>query len=284
MRIAVLSNIPEIAQISTEALRRGGQEAVGVIAARRRTTTPGLSNIDEHTNLGRIPICLAQRSDCLEPIIRELKPDLLLSWAFPWRIPDGALGAAPLGGINLHPSILPRHRGINPLGWTLRSGDDEYGITWHRMTSTFDAGDIITQFAFEVTARETPELFNLKVSIGALKTLPYVLAATISKLPGKSQDHSLATLAPPFGEDYALVDFRQPVRRVHDQVRAWALAQGTGSAPGPFATIEDRLIRVLRTSLDPVPLAPSVRCPDGFIWLARTEEVDPPISSARSHA
>ena len=50
-----------------------------------------------------------------------------------------------LGSINLHPALLPRHRGPIPLAWALREGDAEWGSTWHRMDAELDTGNVLVQ-------------------------------------------------------------------------------------------------------------------------------------------
>ena len=71
----------------------------------------------------------------VEPLLRASRPTWPLCWGFPWRIPQAALDVPPLGSINCHPGMLPRHRGPIPLAWAFRDGDAQFGVTWHRMDS-----------------------------------------------------------------------------------------------------------------------------------------------------
>ena len=50
-----------------------------------------------------------------------------------------------LGSINVHPALLPRHRGPIPLAWALREGDAAWGSTWHRMDAELDTGNMLAQ-------------------------------------------------------------------------------------------------------------------------------------------
>lgn len=75
----------------------------------------------------------------------EASRGVTVSACYPWKLPDAILHAAPLGAINVHPSILPAHRGPDPVFWTLHAGDRVSGATIHRMTATFDHGPILAQ-------------------------------------------------------------------------------------------------------------------------------------------
>lgn len=77
--------------------------------------------------------------------LKKIQPDIILVSCYSRRVSQSILSLARKGSFNVHPSILPKFRGPNPLFWQLREGVKEYGITLHRMTNDFDAGDIISQ-------------------------------------------------------------------------------------------------------------------------------------------
>jgi len=81
----------------------------------------------------------------LGELLRAYTPDVALCASFPSRIPGDALAAPRHGILNSHPALLPRYRGPNPIGWALRNGDAQIGLTLHQMTSEFDAGPIYAQ-------------------------------------------------------------------------------------------------------------------------------------------
>ncbi len=98
------------------------------------------------------------------------KPDLILSMNFSRKIPKRLLKTAPLGGINIHPSLLPRLRGANPYFWCIANGEKETGVSAHFMTSKFDSGDIILQQSLRLDAEETmgtliPKIQNLMAQV-----------------------------------------------------------------------------------------------------------------------
>lgn len=79
--------------------------------------------------------------------LRALEPDLIAVSCFPKRLPSSLLDVAPLGALNMHPSLLPAYRGPDPLFWIFRDGEREAGVTVHLMTAELDAGDIVSQQA-----------------------------------------------------------------------------------------------------------------------------------------
>jgi len=77
--------------------------------------------------------------------IEKYQPDIIIVSCYARRLPQSILSLARKGSFNVHPSLLPKYRGPNPIFWQLREGEKEYGITLHRMTNDFDACDIISQ-------------------------------------------------------------------------------------------------------------------------------------------
>jgi methionyl-tRNA formyltransferase len=80
-----------------------------------------------------------------DALITRTRPDLLVVASFPQRIPGAMLARAPLGALNLHMSLLPRHRGVDPVFWTYWDNDAAGGVSVHWMDERLDAGDIALQ-------------------------------------------------------------------------------------------------------------------------------------------
>ena len=82
--------------------------------------------------------------------LKELAPEVICVSAFPWLLGNGILETARRAALNVHPSLLPRHRGPNPLFWVYYHSDRRTGVTVHRMNESADAGDILGQHAFDL--------------------------------------------------------------------------------------------------------------------------------------
>src|SRR4051794_24135639 len=143
------------------AILSAGHEIVAVITpgpvgappltwSRRPDAPPGLPMIQKLDGLDaiaarrRLPAGqLASMSDrAVVESLAVLQPEIIVVACYPRLLPDALLGIAPHGGFNLHPSLLPSLRGPDPIFWALRNGLTETGVTAHRLTDRFDAGEI----------------------------------------------------------------------------------------------------------------------------------------------
>jgi methionyl-tRNA formyltransferase len=77
--------------------------------------------------------------------LADYQPDMLCVACFSLRVPSSLLALARLGGLNVHPSLLPTNRGPVPLFWTFREGNATTGVTIHLLSEGMDSGDILAQ-------------------------------------------------------------------------------------------------------------------------------------------
>ena len=275
-RIAIISNVLPLAGPLAERLRELGHEPVAWLMARRADQSRPLPPWGEVTDSLAPPglsVLLAADKDAVAPLLRGLDLDLTLCWGFNWKLPNEALDVPRLGSVNQHPGFLPRHRGPYPMAWALRDGDGRFGLTWHRMDADFDTGSILAQTTVPIDDTDTTiEHFGAKLLPAALDLLPQVLERIEAGDPGDPQPSEGATWAPAFDEDYATVDWTQPARAIHDQVRAWHLTFGSSKVPGPIAELDGASVKLLQTSMtDPGNGARPVECGDGQIWIVESE-------------
>jgi methionyl-tRNA formyltransferase len=219
--------------------------------------------------------------------VRELKPDLVVSWFWTTLLPMDVIRAARLGGIGVHPSLLPRHRGPDPTFWAIASGDTETGVTVHRLAEAYDTGDILdaerlaidpSWNAWELArALDRPSLRKLRETVGRL--------ARGETVPGVPQDPALATQAPTPDDATCALRWSWPTEQILRHIRALA------PAPGAWTEINGRLVTVLRASPAPsFPAAlepgegaivdglPVVRAGDGAVVLVACEIEGEPAS------
>ena len=81
-------------------------------------------------------------------------PDLLISASYGQKIPSKTIREARFGGLNVHPSLLPRWRGADPVPWTLLSGDKQTGVTIVTLSDSFDKGSIVARKKIAVTEKD----------------------------------------------------------------------------------------------------------------------------------
>jgi methionyl-tRNA formyltransferase len=138
-------------------------------------------------------------------VIDTLQPfgaDLLISASYGQKIPTKTIGEAKFGGLNVHPSLLPRWRGADPVPWAILSGDQQTGVSVITLSEAFDEGKIIAQKKLPITPKDTSEPLRKHLfEIGALlliESLPQVLSG---KDVGKSQAKSGTPYARRFSRD-----------------------------------------------------------------------------------
>jgi len=276
LRVFLVSTLVPVAGPLIERLRQLGHQPVAWLAPRRRPQwpTPPFPNTNDEVAPPGLDVLLVNGTAMLEPLVRPYRPDLLLCWAFPWKIPLTALETPRLGSINLHPGLLPRHRGPVPLAWALRDGDPHFGVTWNRMDAEFDTGPILAQATVPIEDDDcTIDDVAPKLVATALDLLPAVLARVSAGDRGEPQTAEGASWAGHFGEDYATIDLARPAPYVHDQVRAWHFTFGLAPLPGPILALNGKRVRVLRTSLrDPGGDAWRVEAGDGPLWIVESEQ------------
>jgi methionyl-tRNA formyltransferase len=160
--------------------------------------------------------------------LEQLRPDLVVVAAFGKFLGKKVLRIPRLGCINVHASLLPRHRGADPPAWAILAGDAETGVTIQRMVPGMDEGDVLAQRATPIDPDETCGELTQRLAVmgGELldELLPALAAGAATATP---QDHGLATLAPPLSKADGEIDWCKPARKVHDHVRAmnpWPMA------------------------------------------------------------
>lgn len=136
----------------------------------------------------------------------EIAPnsDLIVTAHSHARITREALAAAKLGGIGYHPSLLPRHRGIAAVEWTIKEGDPIAGGTIYHLADRMDAGAIAAQDWVFVKKGETArELWERALAPLGLRLLAEVIdyGKVNGALPAKPQDEQFATKAPNLSPD-----------------------------------------------------------------------------------
>lgn len=274
-RIVVITTVTPVAEPLILQLRELGHEPVAVVGARRRPVRPAppFPPLSDDSVPAGVAVHLPLTKDEVAPLVRLYEPDVTLCWGYPWKLPVEALEVARLGSVNQHPALLPRHRGPIPFAWALREGDPHFGITWHRMDAELDTGAILAQATVPIEDTDVTILDVAPRILGAaFGLLPRVFERLEAGDPGDPQPEEGASWAGHFGEDYAEVDWSQPARAVHDQVRAWTFTFGLSDIVAPVAELEGRRVRLARTSLtDPGDGAIRVECGDGPIWVVEHE-------------
>ncbi len=172
-----------------------------------------------------VPIVwLERKSTAGYDLYRRLAPDLLLVSCFSKIFDDEFLGVAKVGNINVHPALLPRHRGAHPHAHVIMQGETETGISFHAMTTGIDAGDILHQERLAVSPSDTSEALRERCSELATAALAQVLEDVACRgVSGAPQDEKDATYEPRFTRKRARIDWDESAEHIERQVRAAVL-------------------------------------------------------------
>jgi methionyl-tRNA formyltransferase len=180
-------------------------------AGRSRAVTP--TPVAARAAALRIPLVQPVRVRAPEAIaeLTALQPDLGVLADYGQIIPRHLLDLPAHGILNVHPSLLPRHRGATPIAATIAAGDDRAGVTIIRMDDGIDTGPIVARQSWPLSGTErAPELEAHAAREGAqllTRTIEPWLAGTAPAIP---QTAAGATVTRPFRRDDGRLD---PVRR-----------------------------------------------------------------------
>lgn len=162
--------------------------------------------------------------------IRALAPDMIFSFYYRQMLTQKILDIPAKGALNLHGSLLPKYRGRVPINWALVNGEKETGVTLHYMTAKPDAGDIVAQKKFAISADDTAKTVHLKAADAAAQLLQEVLPALIAgTAPRTAQNDADATYFHGRKPADGLIDWTKDAESIRNLVRAV-----TDPYPGAF--------------------------------------------------
>lgn len=158
-------------------------------------------------------------------------PDLLVVCDYGQILSSESLAVAPLGGINLHGSLLPKYRGAAPVNWAILNGDVETGVTVIHMTPRLDAGPCLSALRTPLQSNEDAVELERRLAllgVDAVQEAMELLEDWDGVAPiGVIQDQSLATRAPRLRKQDGLLDWTRSADEIYNQVRGLKPWPGT---------------------------------------------------------
>ena len=143
-------------------------------------------------------------------------------------VPPAFLEAVPHGILNVHPSLLPRHRGSTPVPATILAGDAEAGVTIIRMDAGIDTGPIVAQESWPLDGAETAPQIEAEAAVRGAGLLRRTIAPWLAgRIAPRAQDESRATVTHPFRRADGRLDPNAPVVELERRVRALQPWPGT---------------------------------------------------------
>lgn len=203
--------------VVTQPTRRSGR-------GRKAAPQPVVEVVEAQRESGR-SVELFQPERASDAEFRErlwaLKPDVLLVASYGEMLDQELLDLPPLGCLNVHASLLPRHRGASPVQAAILAGDAQTGVSIQRMVLKLDAGDVLLEERLDIGPRETAgELFERLANLGAtcaVQALELLAEGDVSYTP---QDPSQVTRCRKLKKRHGRLDFTQDIAVLDRRVRA----------------------------------------------------------------
>ena len=169
-----------------------------------------------------IPVVEAAGFDAeLETEIRKYESDLLVVVSYGKILPESFLRLFPEGGINLHPSLLPKYRGPSPITAVILAGERETGVTVQRLSKRMDSGDILAQLRVELRGAETGESLAKSLGeIGAGLLAEVVAGFERGDVEGVPQREAEATYCPLLKKEDGLIEWEKDAESIERMTRA----------------------------------------------------------------
>ena len=196
-----------------------------------------------------LPVLQPSRLDAefLEQV-KALGCDLLVAAAFGRIFPEEFLGLFPRGGLNVHPSLLPRHRGPSPIPAAILAGDKETGVTVQRLSARMDSGDILRARRLPLTGSETTgSLTQVLAGLGAELLAETLAAMEQGREQGRLQEEEAATYCRLVRKEDGRIPWQREAEHLERLIRAY------DPWPGAFTSFRGQTLHLLAAAVYPGP-------------------------------
>ena len=247
----VFMGTPDFAVPTLDKLVQAGHEVALVVtkpdAMKGRGNKVQSSAVKQRALELGLAVAQPEKVKCNEAFAEELRqiaPELIVVVAYGKILPAEILSIPPFGCLNVHGSLLPRHRGAAPIQWTILTGDENGGVSIMQMDEGMDTGDVMAEAVLAVDGRNAEELFDDLSVLGAdllVDTVARLAAGeTIKPAP---QDEKLATYAPMIRKQDGELDFSRPARELECCVR------GLYPWPGTFTYLDGQPLKIWKAAV-----------------------------------
>ena len=250
MRI-VFMGTPDFAKESLQKLYLSGHEILAVVTNQDKPKGRGMkllaSPVKEFALENNLKIFQPEKIKNNQEFIEEIKklnPDVICVVAYGKILPKEILDIPKFGCINVHASLLPKHRGAAPIQWAVLNGDKVTGVTTMYMDVGMDTGDMILKEEVKIGENETTgELWERLSKIGAdllVKTLEQIQNGTATR---EKQGNDF-TIAPMLNKEMAKINWdKQTAKEIKDLVR------GLNPIMGAYAFLNGKKIKFWKVEI-----------------------------------
>ncbi|MDR2964875.1 MAG: methionyl-tRNA formyltransferase [Treponema sp.] len=226
MRI-IFAGSPAIAVPCLEAL--ASDKSINLIGVLTNPDTPkGRHGTPQSTEVGEaaeklgVSILKPVKLDAAaREIIAALKPDMLVTFAYGKIFGPKFLALFPLGGINIHPSLLPKYRGPTPIQASILNRDKITGISIQKIALEIDSGNILAAEQMQLDGTETTASLSLIAAVKAAEMLPLALGKIAAGEQGTPQNHNQASYCRLINKDDGIIDWGLSAAEIDAGIRAY---------------------------------------------------------------
>lgn len=230
----IFMGTPDFAVPPLEKLIDGPDDIVAVITQPdrkkgrgRKVSSPPVKTVAQKHHIPVLQPTKIKTDEFLASL-KSYQPDIIVVAAYGRILPASILELPPLGCINIHGSLLPRHRGAAPIQWTIIKGDKQAGVTIMKIDEEMDTGDILLPASIEVKEEDTAGSLFVKLSeLGGVTLIKALDLLRQEKMTPIKQDHSLATMAPPLTKEDGCINWSLTAKELHCLIRGldpWPMA------------------------------------------------------------
>lgn len=183
--------------------------------------------------------------------LQLLKADLLVSASYGQKIPTETVSGARFGGLNVHPSLLPRWRGADPVPWAILSGDHQTGVSVVTLASSFDTGNIIAQKKIPILDTDTSNPLRTKLFEMGANLLTRALPDFLS---GKNKGRPQLTKGQPYAKRFSREDGFEPwesITHPDEAIRINRKFRALHPWPGLWTTFRGKRLKILGFTTSP---------------------------------
>ncbi len=177
--------------------------------------------------------------------IAAYSPDVIVVTAYGKLLPKALLDLPRLGCINVHASLLPRHRGSAPMQHAILAGDEKTGVTIMQLDEGMDTGDMLAKAETPVDGKDLEDLHDELAEMGGKLVVEVLKDLEAGNITPEKQNDDLATYAPMISKKDGLIDFTRKAVEIERKVRAYR------PWPGAFTFLNGDMLKVWRASVIP---------------------------------
>lgn len=174
------------------------------------------------------------------------------------KIPKAVIDLFPLGMLNIHHSLLPKHKGSNPIPWAIFSGEEKTGTTIIKISEKFDDGEIAGFDEELIEKSDTTETLRSRLDSKALVLIDKILPKYVNgKINLRKQDKSEGSYEPKLTKETGLINWSKSDEEIERMIRAFTPWPGTWTTLnellkrlGSQEATRNRRIKILKAHLD----------------------------------